>query len=87
MLKRQGRRDEARSLWEGWIARADGDDLTPYVELAKHHEWHEIDLEAARRWTERAIEKARGWPNTPQRVSALAGLEHRLARLERKLAR
>lgn len=87
MLKRQERRDEAKVLWEGWIARSGGDDLTPHVELAKHHEWHQVDLEVARRRTEQAIEKAIGWPNTPQRVSALAELEHRLARLTRKLAR
>ena len=48
LYKRLERRDEAAGVWEDWISSVAGDDLTPYVELAKHHEWHTLDLAAAR---------------------------------------
>ncbi len=48
LYKRLERRDEAAGVWEDWIGTVSGDDLTPYIELAKHHEWHTLDLAAAR---------------------------------------
>ena len=48
LYKRLERRDEAAGVWEDWISSVAGDDLTPYIELAKHHEWHTLDLAAAR---------------------------------------
>jgi len=86
LLKRLERRAEAAALWEEWISSVPGADLTPYVELAKHHEWHTGDLEAARGWAAWALRIAEGWPPGPGRPETLAELRHRLARLERKLA-
>ena len=84
LLKRQERREEAKAVWEAWIASVPGDDLTPYIELAKHYEWHEVALDMAQMWTERALRIARAWPPSAARTWLLAELEHRLARLERK---
>jgi uncharacterized protein YprB with RNaseH-like and TPR domain len=87
LLKHQERREEARAVWETWITSLPSDDLTPYVELAKHYEWRDTDLNAARMWTEWALHTARAWPPSPARTLALAELEHRLERLERKIKR
>ena len=86
MLKRQERRAEAAALWQDWITSVLGHDVTPYVELAKHHEWHDIDLIAARKWTLWAIHVTGQMPLGPDRELAQVDLQHRLERLERKLA-
>ena len=86
LYKRLERRDEAAGVWEDWIVTVSGDDLTPYIELAKHHEWHTLDLAAARGWAAWALGIAEGWPPGIARTEALADLRHRLERLERKLA-
>jgi uncharacterized protein YprB with RNaseH-like and TPR domain len=86
LYKRLERRDEAAGVWEDWISSVAGDDLTPYVELAKHHEWHTLDLPAARGWAAWALRIAEGWPPGSARAEALADLRHRLERVERKLA-
>ncbi len=86
LYKRMARRDEAAEVWESWISTAPGDDLTPYVELAKYHEWHAVDLAAARGWAAWALRIAEGWPPGPAREEAADELRRRLARLERKLA-
>ena len=86
LYKRLERRDEAVEVWEAWIGTLAGDDLTPYVELAKHHEWHTLDLPAARGWAAWALRIAEGWPPGTARAEAAADLQHRLDRLERKLA-
>lgn len=85
MLKRQERRDEAAAVWQDWITSVPGPDPTPYEELAKHHEWQTNDLTAARTWTLWALHTARQLPAGPVRDQALATLQHRLDRLERKL--
>jgi uncharacterized protein len=84
-LKRLERRAEAAALWEEWIGTVAGDDLTPYIELAKYHEWHTLDLAAARGWTAWAIHSIQDWPPGFAREEMLAALQHRLLRLERKL--
>ncbi len=84
--KRLGRDDEAAALWEEWIGTLADADLTPYIELAKHHEWHTRDLAAARGWAAWALKIAEAWPEGPRREAVLTDLRHRLARLERKLA-
>jgi uncharacterized protein YprB with RNaseH-like and TPR domain len=86
LYKRLERRDEAAEMWEAWIGSESGDDLTPYIELAKHHEWHTLDLAAARGWAAWALRLAEGWPPGSARAEALANLRHRLERVERKLA-
>ena len=85
-LKRLERRAEAAALWEEWIGTVPGDDLTPYIELAKYHEWYTFDLAAARGWTAWAIHSIRNWPPGFAREEMQAALQHRLLRLERKLA-
>jgi len=86
LLKRLERREEAVALWEEWIGAVPGEDVTPYVELAKHHEWYTVDLAAARGWTAWAIRIAEGGPPGYAREATLDELRHRLARIERKLA-
>lgn len=85
LYKRLARWDDAAALWEEWVSAVPGDDLTPYLELAKHHEWRTGDLAAARGWAGWALRIAEGWASGFAREEALAGLRHRLARLERKL--
>lgn len=86
MLKRQDRRREAVELWQDWITSVPGHDITPYVELAKHHEWHDVDLAAARKWTLWAVHVAGQMPAGLGREQAQTDLQRRLERLERKLA-
>lgn len=86
-LKRAGRREEAAALWETWITTVRDADLTPYLELAKHHEWHTGDIRSARSWAAWAASIVEsGWPPGAARNEALADLRRRLQRLERKLA-
>lgn len=85
LLKRLERREEAAALWEEWISSVAGEHLTPYIELAKHHEWHTGDLAAARGWAAWALRIAERLPPGPARDEAIGELRHRLARLERKL--
>ena len=47
LYKRQAWREQAAELWEEWVSTIPGEDLTPYIELAKHHEWHTGELAAA----------------------------------------
>jgi len=86
LYKRLQRRTEAAELWELWIGTVAGDDLTPYIELAKHHEWHTLDLAAARGWAAWALRIVEGWPPGLTREEAAVDLRHRLERLARKLA-
>ncbi|HEX9115998.1 MAG TPA: ribonuclease H-like domain-containing protein [Anaerolineae bacterium] len=83
-FKRTGRRAEAAALWETWIGTIPGDDLLPFVELAKHHEWHTGDLAAARGWTAWALRLVdqSSVPDAWEREA----LRRRLDRLEQKLA-
>jgi len=83
--KRLQQRELAAELWEEWVSTAAGDDLTPYVELAKHHEWYTGDLRAARGWAAWALHVAEKACAGYQRDLTLADLRHRLARLECKL--
>jgi uncharacterized protein len=85
LLKRTGKRAEAAELWETWITSAAGDDLTPYLELAKHHEWHTRDLAAARGWAAWALSLLENRPASAIQAETAAELRRRLERLERKL--
>ena len=85
-LKRQGRFAEAATVWQAWITGVGGAVVEPYVELAKYYEWHTSDLEAALMWTRWAEHEVQSWRPSPARRTALAELQHRAARIERKLA-
>ena len=79
LLKRQDRRAEALPLWQQ-VAATTFDDVTAHIELAMHYEWQEKDVATAVHWTEQALQLVAG-------TSGLcAELEHRLARLQRKVA-
>jgi uncharacterized protein YprB with RNaseH-like and TPR domain len=84
LLKRQQRWAEAAELWELWLTSVPGVDPTPYAELAKYCEWQLGDLEQAEMWTAWAIHNLRSAPAWQRPPGALADLEHRLARLQRK---
>jgi uncharacterized protein YprB with RNaseH-like and TPR domain len=86
LFKRLGWRDEAASLWEEWVTTVSGEDLTPYVELAKYHEWRTGDLASARGWAAWALRIAEGLQPGRMRDEVVAELRHRLERIERKLA-
>lgn len=84
LLKRSERRQEALPLWE-YLADLKLDTLG-HEELAKHYEWHEIDLRQALKWTEQGIALATSWRPGLQRTEALRGLSHRRERLAKKLS-
>lgn len=84
--KRQAWREQAAELWETWVSTVPGEDLTPYVELAKHHEWHTGQLPVARGWAAWALRIAESQPPGLFRDDQVAQLRHRLARIERKMA-
>jgi uncharacterized protein YprB with RNaseH-like and TPR domain len=86
LLKRQGQRDKAVIWWQAEIELNPTANVDPYVELAKYHEWETGDLDAARVWTQEAIALARTWRADYRRSQTLAELEHRLGRVQRKLA-
>jgi hypothetical protein len=86
LFKRLGWRDEAAELWEEWVTTVSGEDLTPYVELAKYHEWRTGDLASARGWAAWALRIAEGMAPGFAVDEAVAELRHRLERIERKLS-
>jgi uncharacterized protein YprB with RNaseH-like and TPR domain len=83
LLKRQERRAEALAWWERLVDHHGA--VYACEELAKHYEWHNIDLSQAATWTQRALSLAEKWPPGLKRREALAELEHRLDRLQRKI--
>ena len=82
LLKRGERREEALTVWQQ-VAYTSFEDVTAHVELAKYYEWHARDLAQARAWTEQALELLEGAQTSARTVHA--ELEHRLARLVRKM--
>ena len=85
LLKRQGRREEAAHLWRLWTESASDASLTPFIELAKHHEWHVPDIPAAVNWANQAVQRVGAWRPSSRRSLTLSELEHRLNRLQHKL--
>jgi len=83
-LKRQGRREEAVEGWQMLHSLAP-DDLGPCVELAMYYEWHTPNLVEARRWAQEALVCLTRWTDNWRRDQAWASVEHRLARLARKI--
>jgi hypothetical protein len=74
LYKRLAWREQAAELWEEWVSTVASEDLTPYIELAKHHEWHTGELAAARGWAAWALRIAEGWPAGFEREHAVAQL-------------
>ena len=90
LLKRSDRRREAALQWQQiTVTYVDGMTsgmvaIEAHVELAKYFEWQQQDLNEAHRWTQQAISLANGW-DTNRSDLVIPDLQHRLARLERKL--
>lgn len=80
--KRTGQAAEALELWH---ALAEQGDVEACIELAKHYEHRAADLEQARRHAVRALRLLQHMRYPDRRQ--LAAIEHRLARLEAKMAR
>ncbi|MGQ9768189.1 MAG: ribonuclease H-like domain-containing protein [Anaerolineae bacterium] len=87
LYKRIAQWELAAALWEEWVSTDPHQELTPYVELARYHEWHTGDLRAAHGWAAWALHIAELSALGPGRDVLVADLRHRLARLERKLGR
>lgn len=85
LLKRDDRRDEAVTVWKQ-AAATSFDDVTAHIELAKHYEWQAGDLPRALTWTDRALQLV-GAQNETDVDSIYAELQHRRARLQRKIER
>ena len=90
LLKRSARREEAVTVWQQ-VAVTSFEDVTAHVELAKHFEWHDGDLQRALGWTEEALRLVEessvpgGRGRNAMASTVQEDLEHRRARLQRKL--
>ena len=84
LLKRNGRSLEAIPVWQQ-VAATSFEDVTAHVELAKYYEWQTKELQQAAQWTERALDLVQSWGRRGQLHPIRAELEHRLARLQRKM--
>ncbi len=82
--KKQGRWHEAAKLWRELIRRR-SHDLSPYVELAKYYEHQAKEYEAALETVAQALSRARQRRGPASGELSLPALQHRLARLRRKL--
>jgi hypothetical protein len=87
LLKRLGRHDEASEIWRSQLG---GTEFYPYIELAKQLEHRSRDYAQAQHIITEAIawvqaSRARLGPRAAQEL--LADLEHRLARVERRISR
>lgn len=82
--KRQGHWQAASETWQRWLTSVPGNDLTPYVELAKYCEWQSRDLEQAEMWTGWALHNLRKVPALQREPGQIEALEHRLQRIQRK---
>ncbi|NLE44693.1 MAG: ribonuclease H-like domain-containing protein [Chloroflexi bacterium] len=85
MLKQTNRGAEAFAFWQQCAIEHPGEHFAQ-VELAKYLEWHVGNIALASDWVRHAISQVRNQPSGYARAIALEELEHRLARLERKLA-
>jgi hypothetical protein len=84
--KRREAWQEALAVWDAWTG-AQPLAIDPLVEKAKYYEWVTRDLDEALAVTLGAIARAGDLPNGMARFKALAALDHRRQRLERRLAR
>jgi tetratricopeptide (TPR) repeat protein len=84
IYKRRRQWAEAVETWNLWITSVSSSDPTPYVELAKYHEWETRDLEQAEMWTGWALHNLRQAHPAARRPADQRSLEQRLVRLQRK---
>ncbi len=85
LWRRAGRVGEARTLWADTVARAERPPLQLLVDLAKLHEHHARDYEAALDLTRTALAVVASWELGSD--DFVGALERRLERLTRRLAR
>jgi tetratricopeptide (TPR) repeat protein len=82
------RRHNWAAAIEVWQLAAEGRQIYAHVELAKFYEHKQRDYNQAIRWTQAALDLlAPPHASSYQRGQWLSDLKHRLARLQRKLAR
>ncbi|MFN3981343.1 MAG: ribonuclease H-like domain-containing protein [Caldilinea sp.] len=84
LLKQQERYAEAAELWERWLTSIGGVNATPFIELAKHHEWRTRDLEQAEMWAAWGVHTVESAPAHQRLPGQLADLRRRLMRIQRK---
>jgi TPR repeat protein len=84
----QKRNNNLTAAVEVWRLAADGRQIYAHVELAKYYEHKKRDYQEAIHWTQSAIDLLDA-PHASQyeRRQWISDLKHRLARLQRKLAR
>jgi uncharacterized protein YprB with RNaseH-like and TPR domain len=84
LLKQQERWAEAADLWQRWLTSVGGADATPFIELAKYHEWRTHDLEQAGMWAAWGVHTVESAPGHQRLPGQLADLQRRLTRIQRK---
>lgn len=91
IYKAQDRRSDAIELWQALALQPSA--IIPHpsieacIELAKHYEWHALDLKRALKWTQRGLKLAEDLQNGFARAMLETELHHRLERLENKTAK
>jgi hypothetical protein len=87
IYKQLDQRDQAIELWRELAQQPASHRIdlaiAACIELAKHYEWHEIDLKRALKWTKCSLKLAEDFPDQMLRQE----LRHRLERLENKTAK
>jgi uncharacterized protein YprB with RNaseH-like and TPR domain len=84
----QKRNNNLTAAVEVWQLAADGRQIYAHVELAKYYEHKQRDYQEAIRWTQSAIDLLdASHASQFERRQWIGDLKHRLARLQRKLAR
>jgi len=87
LLKQYDRRAEALRIWEALSDAPGSLGVEACVELAKHYEWQDVNLERALVWTQEAIAIVASMPEGYLRDELDAELSHRRRRLSRKRER
>lgn len=84
LLKRSNRRAEAVRVWQALSDTHTWQGVEACIELAKHYEWHEVNLERAAVWTREAMAIVGALSDGYMRDRLDAALTHRMRRLKRK---
>ncbi|MFK7804654.1 MAG: ribonuclease H-like domain-containing protein [Anaerolineae bacterium] len=83
VCKRSDRRSDAVTLWQEMTKLDQIEDIFPHLELAKHFEWHEINLDQASLWSAHAYQIVMSRPILDYQLKE--EIEHRLRRLATKM--